>query len=313
MNWVKGEAGYRLGALLLCGVLIAGYILWVATPPRRGNRRGAEKAVQEAKELVAKAEFDAAIPKLDKAIHLDRSYGYAYFIRGGAHWVKRDYDQALRDLNTAIEIDGFDPDSSFLRGRILQDMKKYELAIKDFDMAVGSGLNDPMLFLCRGRAFLESKQFDKAIEDFIWALGRARKTEPRAWQAEPLYSCGRAYHAKKEYKKAIEYFDDAIHSDPKHVDARNYKAWLLAVCPDKAVRDGKLAVRLATEACELVGWKDGFGLNTLATAYAELGDFEKAVEWEQKALENKEYAAEHGGEARKRLELYKAKTPYREE
>jgi hypothetical protein len=44
------------------------------------------------------------------------------------------------------------------------------------------------------------------------------------------------------------------------------------------VRDGKEAVRLAEQACELTGHKRPLFLGTLSAAYAEAGRFDEAVE-----------------------------------
>ena len=89
-------------------------------------------------------------------------------------------------------------------------------------------------------------------------------------------------------------------------------AWLRATCPDASYRDGKQAVTGATKACELSEWKNANAVDTLAAAYAETGQFDKAVEWQQKAIDlaPKEDTKEKG---RRRLELYKAGKPYREE
>jgi hypothetical protein len=52
-------------------------------------------------------------------------------------------------------------------------------------------------------------------------------------------------------------------------------------------------------------------LGTLAAAYAEAGDFDKAVEWQGKA--NKLYTgAEDRKKGEERLKLYRDKKPYRE-
>jgi tetratricopeptide (TPR) repeat protein len=66
----------------------------------------------------------------------------------------------------------------------------------------------------------------------------------------------------------------------------------------------------ATKACELAGWKNGEWLSTLAAAYAELGDFKKAVVWQTKALE---VASPDEADALKgQLMLYQGRRPYRQ-
>lgn len=120
------------------------------------------------------------------------------------------------------------------------------------------------------------------------------------------------WYQKKDYERAIKDFDEALRLNPKLLKALNNKAWVLASCPDKRYRDGKKAVELATKACELTEWKDPMFLDTLAIAYAETGDFDKAVEYVEKALLNKEYEKEYGDDARGHLKLFKDKKPFRE-
>ena len=47
----------------------------------------------------------------------------------------------------------------------------------------------------------------------------------------------------------------------------------------------KRAIDHATRACELTKWKCSAYLDTLAAAYAEAGNFDEAVEFQQKAVE----------------------------
>lgn len=80
-------------------------------------------------------------------------------------------------------------------------------------------------------------------------------------------------------------------------------AWTLATSTDPKVRNGKRALEIALEATKLSDHKDAMSLDVLAAAYAETGDFDAAVSWEQKAIELAEPSNEES--FRKRLEAYK--------
>jgi len=59
----------------------------------------------------------------------------------------------------------------------------------------------------------------------------------------------------------------------------------LATSSEAKLRDGAQAVRLAEQACEQTSWKQTVFVGTLAAAYAEAGQFEKAVETSRKSCE----------------------------
>jgi hypothetical protein len=61
----------------------------------------------------------------------------------------------------------------------------------------------------------------------------------------------------------------------------------------------------------LTEWKDSARLDTLAAAYAESGDFESAVKWEEKAIGLATEADKDS--CRAHLALYQAGKPYRGE
>jgi tetratricopeptide (TPR) repeat protein len=61
-------------------------------------------------------------------------------------------------------------------------------------------------------------------------------------------------------------------------------AWLLATYPDSKSRDGSEAVRLAEHACDLTKRQIPALLDTLAAAYAETGDFPRAISAAEAAL-----------------------------
>jgi hypothetical protein len=85
---------------------------------------------------------------------------------------------------------------------------------------------------------------------------------------------------------------------------------LLATCPDDKIRNGERAIQLATTACKLTDWKSGWALDTLASACAEVGQFEEAERYQIRALNDPARFSETD-EMRERVELYRQKKPYR--
>jgi tetratricopeptide (TPR) repeat protein len=88
--------------------------------------------------------------------------------------------------------------------------------------------------------------------------------------------------------------------------------WLLATCPEASVRRGTEAVERALEVCRRNECEDWNLLDTLAAAYAEVGDFEQAVKCQEHALARTNLSAEWRQQLEARLALYRAGMPYRE-
>jgi tetratricopeptide (TPR) repeat protein len=122
-----------------------------------------------------------------------------------------------------------------------------------------------------------------------------------------------------EYAKALADYDEAIRLDPQQPEPWASEARIAATCLQGKFRDGKRAVQQATKASELTGWKDYSNLDTLAAAYAELGDFANAVKWEEKALplvaleKDVRTRIDDDRDLRSHLDLFKAHKPYHEE
>jgi len=93
----------------------------------------------------------------------------------------------------------------------------------------------------------------------------------------------------------------------------NMLAWIRATSAEAAIRNGKEAVRLALLADKATGHKNPEVLDSLAAAYAETGDFPRAVQTLKDALQLKATTASNGRTARlrERLELYEKKSPFR--
>jgi tetratricopeptide (TPR) repeat protein len=193
------------------------------------------------------------------------------------------------------------------RGDTWQEKKEYNKAIVDYDQALRLDPNFAVAFNNRGNAWLAKGEHDKAIVDYSEAI----RVDPS--YALAFYNRGLAWQNKKEYDKAIVDYSEAIHFNPKHALAYHAKAWLLAVCREAKLRDGKQAVGLARLGCALNDYKITDDFAILAAAYAEAGDFDNAIKWQEKALEDKDYVNRTGKEGQRRLQLYKDEKPNREE
>jgi hypothetical protein len=71
---------------------------------------------------------------------------------------------------------------------------------------------------------------------------------------------------------------------------------------------------LSTRACELTHWKNLFNIDVLATAYAEAGDFSRAIKFEKKAIDEiaNDEDVEQVDDRRERLKLFEQRKPYHE-
>lgn len=139
---------------------------------------------------------------------------------------------------------------------------------------------------------------DRAVADYDAAI----RSNPQ--DAEAYFRRANAWYEKNEYDRAIADYGRAIEIDPKLAQAHIMFAWLLATAERPAVRDGRRAVASAQTACELTQWKDPAYIDTLAAAYARAGNFEEAVKWQRKAMEDSRMALNEA--ARERLRSYEA-------
>jgi tetratricopeptide (TPR) repeat protein len=160
-------------------------------------------------------------------------------------------------------------------------------------------------YYMRGQVWHRKKEYDKAIQDQSESI---RLNPKYVWS---YYHRALTWKTKGEFEKMTADYNKIISLDPKCASAYNNLAWFLATCPDAKYRDGVRAVEHATQACELTEWKTPNHLGTLAAAYAEIGEFDKAIEYQKKALEIASESYNKQG-AQERLALYEAGTPYRD-
>jgi len=102
--------------------------------------------------------------------------------------------------------------------------------------------------------------------------------------AEIRYNLGYSLATVGRTTEAVARYEEALRLKPDFADAYNNLAWLRATDPEAHNRDAIEAVRLAKQAV-LLKDADPNCLDTLAAAYAEVGQFSQAVSNAESALE----------------------------
>jgi tetratricopeptide (TPR) repeat protein len=88
-----------------------------------------------------------------------------------------------------------------------------------------------------------------------------------------------------QIKEGVDEWQKVLAIQPDNGNAMSNLAWVFATSPDDSLRDGAKAVRLAEEAMRISGRRIPIIFRTLAAAYAETGDFSKAIHTAQQGVE----------------------------
>jgi tetratricopeptide (TPR) repeat protein len=95
---------------------------------------------------------------------------------------------------------------------------------------------------------------------------------------------GYAYYLKGRFADSLEQLHESLRSSPDQPSALNLAASLMATCPVSTVRNGKQALELAERADQLSQHRNAIIVDTLSSAFAELGQFEEAIKAEHQAI-----------------------------
>jgi tetratricopeptide (TPR) repeat protein len=261
-----------------CMTLIASYI-------KQNNQ---EAALKEADHVIKadpnnalayyyRGSCDLAMGKMDEAIDAYTAciklnkLPAAYEGRSHAYFIKLDYVRALADLDLLIQIAPKSPDGFRDRAVIYEAQHLYDKAVVDLSTALTLNPKDFLVYKERGDVYTQLNAPDKALADFT--------------QAEALAP-----------------------QDPR---CANALGWFLATCSNASFRNGAKALEYANKACAATQGMDPGFVDTLAAAYAESGDFNNAVKYEQSLLD-KPLNPELLADFKTRLALYQAHQAYHE-
>ncbi len=193
-----------------------------------------------------------------------------------------------------------------LHGIIAASDGDFPQAIADFEKLGKAAPKNPQILTQLGMLYGLDKRPRKAIEKYSDALA----IDPESIAA--LRGRADSYLNIGKHAEAIPDYEAALKIQPDDSSLLNNLAWVLATSPDDKVRDAKRSIELGEKAAKLTEYKKSHILSTLAAGYAESGDFAKAREWSQKAVDLGSDDPETADQLKKELASYQAEKPWRE-
>jgi tetratricopeptide (TPR) repeat protein len=247
----------------------------------------------------------------DKAVELDAENLDAYLNRARICLSLKDYDQAKKDLDYLQEKRPEIPDIAFLKMDLAIQEKRVGDAIAELERLVQLNPENRLLLMQLASMY----QMDDRPRKALRIADRLINAEPTDWQAlrlrgDVLLALGRHADAINDYEEAVK----NIPEDEEDLSGvLNNLSWVLSTSPEDSVRNGDRALETGLRACELTEYKKSHILSTLAAAYAELGQFDKAIEWSSKAVElGAKEETEQLDQLKEELKNYQDKKPWRE-
>ena len=177
------------------------------------------------------------------------------------------YEQAHDTLNTLLEIHQESAQAYLSRGICWKRQQEWEKAEADFLKAkeLNPDDTDPLVFIVE--MHVRNRNSEAAVK---YAKEILEQDEQNLTAA---FHLAQAYSQLGQFEDALGMLELAQRLSPESIPVLTRTSWLLATCPDDAVRDGLEALDVAELACDLTDNKDPHALSILAAAHAELGEF----------------------------------------
>lgn len=305
-------------------------------------------------------DVDAALNDVDDALKLapDNDQLARFRIRllvGAERW-----DEAIETIEEFLEDNPDDSEMGQFKLMFLINQSNYGEAIKQLRKLIRQSPENleyrqrlAILYNADDRPSQAIRVYSRLLDDVsaerLESAGDRQRLFLLITRSSLLQGRGNARLSSGEHKEAIEDYDEGLdlsyqlrdlveemdidfdleRENATLVGILNNCAWVLATTPEEELRDGKRAIELATEAAEMTKFEEAYILSTLASGYAETGDFDKALKWIEKAIianaklakelkeeDGQEEAIKHNAEQteslRKEKDSYIAKKPWRE-
>ncbi len=139
-----------------------------------------------------------------------REQSELFLNKGVAYLATGQYNSALKELLESEKYYSGNPKVHYYLGIAYHGKAMQDKAIEELEEAVSLDKNYSEAHNYLGTLYLERELWDKAIEEFEKALGNYLYDTP----AMALYNMAAAYYAKKDYKRALMKYNEALRVEP---------------------------------------------------------------------------------------------------
>jgi tetratricopeptide (TPR) repeat protein len=255
-------------------------------------------------DLSKRGMVDKALAQYQQTLEINPDSDEAHFNLGNAYRNKNDLNESMAQYQTALQLNPKHARAHVNLGIALAQMGRIDDAIAEYQKALEI---DP--------------DFEDGHYNLAVALGRTGKLDEavgqykRALEINPnhdqaCFNLGNIFMEEEKWGDAITEFDQTLKLNPAKAEAENNLAWILATCPDAALRNGNKAVELASRANQMTDGQNPIVLHTLAAALAEAGRFPDAAQTADRALELAGSNSGLKGQLEQELELYRVNKPF---
>jgi tetratricopeptide (TPR) repeat protein len=200
------------------------------------------------------------------------------------------------------------PRQHYNLGVVLARNGNLDHAIEQYRAALNAKPDYVDAYYNLGNALVRKGDAEAAIHNYR----RALQFNPGFFKS--YYNIARILYSQGKIGEAIHNYQKALTINNETPQTLFNLSWIYATSENKSFRNGIEAVNLADKLCKATDYRQPLALDALAAAYAETGNFDKAVGTAQKALR---LALQLGPKElalglEKRLKLYQLGRPYRQ-
>ena len=229
--------------------------------------------------LRASNQREAAIEEFRAALKLDETFYKASFELGVISAAANQLGEAADHFRNVVDLQPTHVDAWANLGAVLARMKRSDESMVALKRAARLDSNNAQAWLALGGQLAGRGDFGAASSCF------RKVTALKPGFAQGHAALGQSLVKLKQDVDASAALQRAISLNRRDHGSKLQLAWLQSTSPIESVRNGAAALRVAEILAKQTGNRDPRVLDVMGAALAETGDFDRAIEFTQMAIE----------------------------